>query len=175
VLALTATEGLAVEAVSPSGLAPLYVYTALLDLASGRVVVREDHTPGEGGRIRISSAPPGRWRLLIASEESATTAVDVTVPSTGVRVVLLPPTKLTVTVPALAADRQSAHLTLLGSDGQPFRALWGLSQWPVVAGRAEVGSLPPGTWKILVTAPDGRTWQGVATTTAGAAVQVSLE
>ena len=65
------------------------------------------------------------------------------------------------------------------ASGEPFHALSWMGQpraeWPMRNGRTEVGSLPPGTWRVTVATPDGRTWQGESTTTPGSAAEIVLE
>jgi hypothetical protein len=45
----------------------------------------------------------------------------------------------------------------------------------MAGGQIELTSLPPGSWNVMVTAADGRTWQGNAVTSAGATVPLLLE
>lgn len=175
-LALSATQGLVLQVRSSTGTAPESVSVALLD-PSGRAVLASGHTVGENGRVRITTAPAGSWRLLVAGGGSATTAVDVKAPGQPIPVLLSPSSPLEVRVPDLADSSLLATLTIQGADGRPFQSIrWGapIREWRLADGKAKVEDLPPGNWQLTVTAPDGRTWKGTATAAPGAAREVTL-
>ena len=175
-LTLRPSAGLVLEVRGPSGLPPAEVQVALLD-AAGRAVLQGRYVTGEGGRVRLTSAPAGRFRLLVA-DDLASAALEVTVPGPPLGVALAPTSELAVTVPALAESRQPATLTIAGADGRPFQSLeFGsiLSEWPSVDGRFAVRKVPAGTWRLKVTAGDGRVFQGTAATGTGGRVEVALE
>jgi hypothetical protein len=47
--------------------------------------------------------------------------------------------------------------------------------WAIFQGQAMIEGLPPGSWQIRATAPDGKIWQGsVTTTAAGGTATVAL-
>lgn len=175
-LALSATQGLTLQVVSSAG-TPSAVDVALLD-PSGRAILTNSYPVTEGGRARISEAPPGRWTLL-ASSGGATSSLEVTVPGPAVAVTLLPATALRVTVPDLAGSSVRAKATVLGANGQPYRLLgfggYLLSEWIVSDGQILLNRLPPGTWQVVVTAPDGHTWKGTAATSTGVEAAVVLK
>jgi protocatechuate 3,4-dioxygenase beta subunit len=175
-LALGEGAGLVLEVRSFAGTPPARVEVALLDPA-GRAVLSGSYNTGENGRVRLTEAPAGRWRLLAGASGSATVALDVSVPSPPLPIALPPAAQLTVTVPELAGG-PGATLSIIGSDGQPFRAVaFGFvqSEWPMLRGSAQIGNLPPGAWRLKVTAPDGQVWEGTASTTAGGTHRVVLE
>ena len=120
-LTLSSTTGLNLQVMGPTG-PPSSVNLALLDSA-GRIVLNGGYPVAEGGRARISEAPPGRWTLLVASGGSATVSLEVTVPGPAVQVALPTETALRVTVPALAGSAVLGKATLLGADGRPYRSL----------------------------------------------------
>ena len=84
-----------------------------------------------------------------------------------------------IEVPALEASGVVATATLVDERGRPFRGLSHFgdvtSRWQVIAGRAEIAALPPGSWTVRVEARDGRSWESRAATTAGDRVSVVLE
>jgi protocatechuate 3,4-dioxygenase beta subunit len=175
-LALPPGAGLVFEVRTSAGGIPAQVFATLAD-AGGRSVLAGSYETGEGGRVRLASAPQGRFRLYVSAAGAATTAVDVAVPGEPVQVVLPPASQIVVHVPDLEGGGVRATLSLAGSGGQPYRSMvYGVvqSEWPLLEGMAVVEDLPPGTWRVRVTAADGRTWEGTATT-AGGRTQVVLE
>jgi protocatechuate 3,4-dioxygenase beta subunit len=175
-LALSPGAGLVLEVRTAAGGIPAAIFAGLLD-AGNRIVLSGSYETGEGGRVSLRSAPPGRFRLYVSAAGAATASVDVTVPGEPIRLVLPPASQIVVTVPDLAAERGHGTLQLIGADGQPFRSVvYGmtLTEWPLQEGRTVVEAVPPGTWRLRVTAPDGRAWEGTATT-AGGRTQVVLE
>jgi 5-hydroxyisourate hydrolase-like protein (transthyretin family) len=177
-LRLTATAGLTLTVTTAAGAPVEAVRVALLD-GAGRTVAAGSYLASEGGRVRISTAPPGAWTALVAAGDLAVVEVPVVVPGPPVAVSLPPGGRVAVTVPALAATSARATLTLARPDGRPFRIpYWAdqlRSEWPLAGGEATVGGLEPGTWNLTVTAGDGRTWSGTATVTPGGTAEVSLE
>jgi protocatechuate 3,4-dioxygenase beta subunit len=173
---LQATEGVTLEVVLASGRPPDTVQTAVLD-AAGRVVVAAGYPTGENGRVRISSVAPGTWELLLDADGSAPVSVPVTSPGNAGRVVLPLPGGLDLKVPALAGARLDAKVRLTGADGKLFRQPWGDAQpaFDLDGGARKFERLPPGIWKLDVTAADGRTWTGTTTVVPGGMAQVTLE
>ena len=176
-LQLAPSAGLIVEVRGALGAPPAEVQAALLD-AGGRAVLAGRYETGENGRVRFTSAPAGRFRLLL-SDGSAAAALDVTVPGPPLGVALSPTAELAVTVPALAEARVPATLTITGADGQPLRTLGGFggvqSEWRSGDGRFVVRGVPAGAWRLTVTTTDARVFQGSATTGPGGRVEVGLE
>lgn len=172
-LAIQPTQGLTLEVRTALGSPPPEVRVALLD-ASGRTVVSGVHSTGENGRVRVSSAPPGSWRLLASSAGSATTTQDVQVPGPAVPVILTAGATLAVLAEGLPAG---SRVTVTGSDGQPFRSLLYsvvLADWPLTNGRAMIEGLPAGQWRLRATSPDGQAREGTASVSPGGASQVVL-
>ena len=110
---LDPTEGITVEALLASGQPPDHLQAAALDPA-GKIVAGGVYPTGENGRTRLANVPAGSWQLLIVCDQSAPVAVAATVPGPALHVVLPPAGRLRVTVPALANDPATAHLTLPG-------------------------------------------------------------
>lgn len=176
-IALRATEGLTLEVFLPSGRPPQRVRTALLD-AAGRVVSTDALAVAEDGRVRMSSIGPGTWELVLEADGAAPLSLSVTAPGNAGRVVLPQAGGLEVRVPALASDPAPARLRLTDAAGRPFRAPWaGQAQGEVVLshGAGTLQRVAVGTWKLTVTAGDGRTWSGTATVVPGRVEQVTLE
>lgn len=175
-LALGPAAGLTLEVLSPAGRAPEWVQVVLLD-AAGRVLLHDQQPTGENGRVRISSAPAGRVRVLVAARGAANASLDLTVPSEPVRVLLAPESRLEVSVPELETAGVLGEVTIQGPDGQPHWIIQGflLDRWPLEGGRIHIDQLPAGTWRLRATTPDGRSWEGTATTVAGGSSQVVLE
>jgi hypothetical protein len=173
---LQATEGVTLEVVLPSGRSPDTVRAAVLDPA-GRVASTTTYPVGENGRVRIASVAPGNWELLLDADGSAPVSLPVTSPSNAGRVVLPLPGGLDLKVPALAGTRMGAKVHLTDAGGKLFRTTWGdaRSAFDLDAGAYKFERLPPGAWKVDVTATDGRTWTGTATVVPGGTAQVSLE
>lgn len=176
-LALQPTQGFTFEARSAVGSPPAQVRVVLLD-AAGRTVLSANAATGGNGRVRLASAPAGRWQLLVSASGHGTVSREIQVPAppNGPQVTLVLPaaSTLTVLVPALASGRGT--VTLTGEDGRPLRTLeWDVqNEWLLYQGKAVIEGLPPGRWKVLVTAAGGKTWQGTATTSAGGSSQVTL-
>jgi len=177
-LSMDATEGLTLEARLPSGASPSELTVAVLDPAGG-ALLGGHYATGENGRVRLSSVPPGRWQIVVAAAGSATTALEAQAPGPTVPVALQPACSLRLTVPELDDPTSVATVRITGSDGRPFTALsWSAqprSEWRMTGGQMEFTSLPPGGWTVSVTSADGRSWQGAASTTPGAATALSLE
>ncbi|MDX1388888.1 MAG: hypothetical protein R3344_06835, partial [Acidobacteriota bacterium] len=136
------------------------------------------YATGENGTVRLTSVPPGSWEVLAGSSGTATASFMATAPGAANRVSLPPATDLEVLVPELAGSGSIATVRVVGSDGRPFRSIawWGstASEWPMSDGRLEFRSLPPGSWIVRVTAPDGKSWEGTTSTMAGTPAQLTL-
>lgn len=174
---LDPTEGLTVLAQMPNGRPPESVQVAVLD-GAGRAVTAGNYRTGENGAVRLKSVPPGSWDLVIGAHGTGTLQASVTAPGTPVTLRLPESCTLEVRVPDLEGSGLVATATLTDGSGRPFRMLGWLgdptSEWRFSDGRLTVSTLPPGPWTVRVRAPDGRTWEGSATTTPGAAGQLDL-
>ncbi len=177
-LDLEPTEGLTIEARLVSGRVPEEVTLVVLD-PGGRPIARGSYATGENGRVRLSTVPPGAWEVIASAAGSGTATVRATAPGPPVPVVLPPACTLRISVPALAGTSVAATAVIRDSDGRPFRSLaWfsdPVAEWRIRGGETEIDSLPPGSWRVTVTAADGRKWEGVATTSPGAPASVALE
>jgi carboxypeptidase family protein len=175
-LSLSPAAGLRFTVRDATGSAPSAVDVALLDPA-GRLLLSGSYPVSDGGRVRLTEAPAGRWLLLVAAGNTATAARAVDVPGSAVAIDLPEHTRLTVLAPALAG-RPGATLKITGADGLPYRSLRFSSvrsAWPLAEGRAELDDLPPGAWQLRVELPGGKAVQGSAVTAPGAPAVVSLK
>lgn len=131
----------------------------------------------DAGIARLTSLPPGSWRLLVAEGDSPT--VGLTIDSPGEGEVLVPePGALRLRVPALEGGESLAMARLLGPDGAPYRSIsfWATTEeFPVVRGRATLPSLPPGDWTVEVRGPDGHRFTAPARVVARAETEVLVE
>jgi protocatechuate 3,4-dioxygenase beta subunit len=115
------------------------------------------------GRVSLSTLADGSWRLLVARPDGAPVPLQVTVPSTAPVPVDLPPaTPVRVVVPDLRSSARIAQLRIFVPDGTPVSLVdltVGLRDtWPLEAGRAAVGALPPGAYTFEVLGADGGRW-----------------
>jgi hypothetical protein len=174
---LSPTEGVTVEALLASGQPPDRIQVAVLG-PGGETVATGTYPTGENGRTRVSNVPPGSWRLLIESDQSAAITIAASVPGPAVRAILPPAGALRVKVPALTGDSTVVKVTLTGSGG-PFQGFdWDgrvRSEWDLYRGEADFSRVPAGSWQVTARAPDGRTWTGTATVTPGGSAEVTLE
>jgi protocatechuate 3,4-dioxygenase beta subunit len=177
-LTMDATEGLVLEARLPTGAVPDELVVAVLDPAGGALASGHFAT-GENGRVRLSSVPPGQWELVVSAAGAATTSLRAQAPGPPIAVPLQPASGLRLSVAELGDPASVATVRLADSDGRPFRSLsWNAqpqSEWRMSGGFMEFRSLPPGSWNVSVSSPDGRTWQGSTATTAGATAVLALE
>jgi hypothetical protein len=177
-LTMDATEGLTLEVRSPSGGIPNEVRVAVLD-PSGAALVSGNYSTGENGRVRLSSVPPGGWKVVVSAAGSATTQLDARAPGASIPVVLQPACALVVSVSDLQSSNTVASVRLLDAQGNPFRSLdWEgrpRSEWQFSGGRIEFASLPPGDWNVHVSAADGRSWKDSAVTSVGARPELVLQ
>lgn len=173
---LEPNEGVTVRVIGPSGLPPDRVWAAALD-AGGNAVWADLATPGEGGRLSLSSVPRGEWTLLVGGWNLPVVRRQVSSPGDAGELVIPPPGALRVRVPALAEGALST-LRLVGADGQPYVYPSGVqprSEYPVNGRERLLGRLPPGPWRIEVTAADGRSFVGEATVVASGEVAVEIQ
>jgi hypothetical protein len=177
-LALDPTEGLALDVRLSAGRPPDQAQVAVLD-ASGAPLVTGTFATGENGRIRLASVPAGTWDVLVKASGSGVMGIRAVSPGPALAVALPPTSALVVRVPDLAGSKIVGQATLVGPEGRSFRDLSWFSDvvttWPVAAGVTQIEGLPPGDWTVQVTAADGRSWRGQATTTAGGKSSVTLK
>lgn len=163
-VALQPAEGLTLQIQMLGGQIPQRVVIGALD-ASGNPVLIRDYATGESGKLELKSLPAGKWELLAYSYGSAVTDIFVTAPQPGpVAVVLSPGGTVHVRVPALVAEKVIAKAIFKSPEGKIYRtpSAWiqqVRSEFELYSGELEQG-LPPGTWTVEVTAPDGRKWSG---------------
>jgi hypothetical protein len=173
---LEANEGVTLRVLGPSGLPPERVWAAALD-GSGAAAWADSVEVGEGGRCRLTSLPPGEWTLLVGGWELPVVRRRITSPGDAGEIVLPPPGMLRVKVPALAEGALST-LRLIGADGAPYVYPSGFqprSDYTMNGRERAVGALPPGPWRVEVTAADGRRFVGDATIVANGEVTTELE
>jgi uncharacterized GH25 family protein len=174
---LEPTEGMAVEALLPTGQAPERLQVAALD-AGGKVVASGNYPTGENGRTRLSNVPPGSWQLVVGSDASAPVTVPATVPGPVVRVVLPPAGRLRIKVPALASGEVAAKVVLTGAGGLYRGFDWDgsvKSEWELESGEIVLPQVPTGVWQVTARAADGRSWSGTATVTPGGVAEVVVK
>ena len=122
--------------------------------------------------------PPGAWDLLLDADGAALVSVPVTAPGHAGRVILPPPGGLSLRVPALADGQAGAKVRLSDPRDKPFRTLWGgqaVAELDLTAGTLSLQRLPPGAWRVTVTAGDGRTWTRTAVIAPGSTAQLILK
>ncbi len=177
-LALRPGGGLTFYLSNDTGMVARQVQASVVD-RTGRTIMGGSYTSREGGRVHIASVPDGHWQLLIQAGGSAVARVPVVLPGVEPRIALLPGARLELTVADLVVQLGHGQLQVVDSEGRPFRAPRGAgparAQWPVVAGRASLASLPPGNWRVVVISPDGGSWSAGFTAVAGQTVRVRIE
>jgi hypothetical protein len=176
---LELTAGLDLVVRIDGGRTPGFVTVSAIDPA-GRIFLTERQPPGEGGRVRLATLPPGSWTLLVSAPGAAVTPVAATVPGDPVPVTLPPAAPLRVRVPALLESGLTATLIILGRDGQPLQAIDPASglptrEWRVAAGTATAEGIPAGLWTLRVITADGQTLQREVATSGLAETQVDLK
>jgi hypothetical protein len=126
------------------------------------------------GTAVLSDVPAGAWTAVVHDEGTALVAVPVEVPGPPVSVALPPSTVLEIEAPALDPSA-AVPFTIVGPDGRPpaIALLWMTVQ--IFEARAQVPSLPPGTWTVLAVGPDGREFRGTAVTTPGQPARLVLD
>lgn len=179
-LALSPTEGLDLRLRLASGATAPSARLSVLDPA-GNPVHLDSRYLDEQGLAHFPSAPAGTWDLLVdvpGGVVQRLTAVQV--PSeTPLDVVLADAARLDVRVPELVRANLVGSLSAIDPAGEPFLGLGPhgtlLASWPMPGGSGRLEGLPPGTWTLRATAPDGRAWETLVTAIAGAELRVDLE
>ncbi len=170
---LDPTTGLALTVQRAAGEPPVWATVVVLD-ESGRQVHMEEPRLSDKGRGYLQQVPPGRWTVLVKAAGSAVALARASVPGQRLEVTLPRAAPLSVRVPELRESRVAASLTLAAVDGSPYFGVnpGGALQhaWPLAGGAATVPDLPAGTWRLQVTAADGRMWAASAITTGDTAV-----
>ncbi|MEM7354418.1 MAG: carboxypeptidase-like regulatory domain-containing protein, partial [Acidobacteriota bacterium] len=168
-------EPLIVELRTQTGRIPMGVQAVALD-ASDRPFAAHFDGLGPGGRLEITSIPPGTWRLYIVADDTVPQLLDVEVPGGPYVAELEPAARVRVTVPALAGSTERDRLIVLDASGTPYLPLQiaGVpDHWPLARGETLL-ILPIGTWELRAEGLQG-TWTGVVTTEPGRPVEVFLE
>jgi hypothetical protein len=149
-----------------------------LTLAIVRTVYGDSLATGEGGRVRLTGLPAGRWRVLVTAAGLAVAAVDLAAPGPPVPVTLAPEAVLDVAVPSIVAV-EGGEVRLLDPSGRPLLVPeWSATAraaWPLRFGRARIAQVPAGTWRVVATGPDGAVREATVTAVAGAVTAVVLE
>ena len=176
-LSLDPTEGLSLQVRLPGGGIPDAVFASVLD-AAGRSVTGGRYPTGEAGRVRLPTVPPGSWEVLVQAGNSAVATIQATAPGGPVPVQLAPATQLKLRVKDLEGSKVIATVRVTGADGRVHRTIgWGAgarAEVEAAEGRTAIDGLPAGSWTVTVTAPDGRAWQGSATTAPGVPTELVL-
>jgi hypothetical protein len=114
----------------------------------------------------------------VQAANSAVATLQATAPGGPVPVQLAPATQLALRVKELEGSKLIATVRVVGADGRVHRSLgWGAgarAEREAAEGRTTLEDLPAGSWTVTVTAPDGRTWQGAATTAPGVPAELVL-
>ena len=180
-IGLEPTRGLEIDVLLPDGRPADSAFVALVD-DGGQTITSGTHRTGEGGRIRLDTAPAGRWWLQVSGHGLGAARQQVEVPGPPVQIRLPASGWLNLRVPTLETSPVPATVSVRGSDGSPYMASQGFSfgQTPgqifLYRGKMDRLPLPAGSWNITVTSPvDGRTWQGTVQVTAGVPVDLVLE
>ncbi len=172
------TEGLVLDLRLASGGVPEQVRLALLDEA-GAPIVAGSYRTGEGGRLRLTTAPAGDWRVVLGVPGSGTIETPVHAPGPPAAIVLPGESRLEVIVPELVDEPAAATLRLVDEHGRWHREIAWLGnlseQWRLARGRAFVAGLPPGRWTAWVDAGGGRRWTGEVTTRVGETMRLELD
>jgi len=184
-LPLAPTRGLTLYVRSSLGVLPDRVLVAALPpgpLVAGETpaTVFSDNTPpGEAGRVDLDRLPAGTWRLLVAGGSLAVAEVEVTAPGEAVTVTLPSAGILEVVVPDLAGTGNYGSVAVTGADGTPWLGLDWRGRvdgaWDLNGGRARVTRLPPGSWNLVVTTPDGERRTATAVTTPGGVTEATVD
>jgi len=158
--------------------APPWASVALLD-AAGQIRVQENRPVAADGRLRLPTAPDGRWRLWLGAPGAAGTELEIELPAEPREVALQPAAALEVEVPALATSDQLASAELSAPDGRPLRLLDPLlgpvGPWTLVGGRGRLDHLPGGSWELVIVSRDGRRWQTPVVTVPGSVSRAVVE
>lgn len=177
-IALAPTEGLEIYCRLATGPPLDRASLHVLD-ANGGVLLSETRGLAHGGYARFPTVPAGTWEVVVTAPGGAATRFTARVPGEALEVVLPPAARLEVRVPALIETNRVATLSLLGPDGRPFRGPGSIGnlqeQWTLQGGAGVVEGLQAGVWTLVVSAPDGQTWQENVALAYGKQAQVILE
>jgi Carboxypeptidase regulatory-like domain len=176
---LDPTQGLALTVrQAAGGKPPLWATVVVLD-EGGRPVHMEEPRLSDRGRAYLQQVPPGQWTLLVKAAGSAATIARATVPGKPLEVTLPRGAALSVRVPALGDSRVAASLTLAAADGTLYSGInpGGAIQqsWPLAGGAATVPDVPAGSWRLQVTAADGRVWSSSLNTNGESAAAALMD
>ena len=128
--------------------------------------------------MRITDVPAGAWELILDIAGSPLVSLPVTVPGHTGRVALPSPSALDLRVVPLLEEGITAKVRLTDENGQIFRVPGSggvLSEFILHAGAGSFERIPAGTWKITVTAADGRIWTIDVSLPPGETTRVALE
>jgi hypothetical protein len=165
---LEPTKGVLIAVTLPSGDAAREIFVQASD-PEARPVLSGTYSSDTAGKTRLNLGH-GRWRLLVASEETAVSSVFIDVPGEGTAIALQPEARLDVRVPDLKDEKTSARAIVLGPDGRQSTYRHSSSfrdESTVWGGETRIRGLAPGTWTVRVEADDGRVWQEKVTVAGG--------
>jgi hypothetical protein len=166
-VSLQPTGGLGLRVRMAQGGVPPWVQLRVLD-AGGGLYIERSLALDSAGEARLGTLPAGDWLLQLGARGASVSTVQTSVPGPPLEVSLGAGGRLQVLVPDLEASGLLARLEILGPQRQLLLALDRQGEithgWRVEEGRVLVDGIPPGTWKIEVTAADGRAWFSSVTT-----------
>ncbi len=179
VLDLSATEGLTLDVLLPSGEAADQVTVAVVDTGN-RPSFTGNYGTGEGGRVHVPSAPPGQWDVLVSGNGGATVRISASIPGPPIAIRLPYAGSVEVIVPELdgGSVQQPVKAELVSADGRAHAAVYRFgaprSAWTLRGSQVRIDSVPVGSWRVNVTAADGTSWSGSVTVTPGGVAQLVL-
>lgn len=174
-LILTPAALLTLEIAAPTGGTPAKIEAALFS-GEGHAVTVGTYTPRADGIFEIRGAAPGTYRLLVGTSNGVA-VTQVRVPGRH-HVDLALPASVMVRVPALTSLMQGGRVIVFDSEGRPFSSLLAghlEPSWDLYLGSTRVWALPAGSWRLVVTGPEGRRWEKQVAVTAGENAEVVIE
>jgi len=167
------THGVELRVLVAPGLSmPSWVRVLISD-ASGNPLFSDQPTLGENGSFRLTSLPNGNFRALVGAPGLAALPVEIHIPGPPVVVTLFPAARVELSLPALAVEGTRVTLAILDSTGRPLLAP--MPQQIPPGGTVTLPDFPPGTWTVVATAADGRSWTGSVSTSPGVTSRLVLE
>ncbi len=175
-LLLEPSGGLRLTVSGATGAPVAEVTYAVLDTA-GRPLTAGLLTADENGGVRLPSIPAGSFDLLLAAPGSAVSRLRIATPGAPLTVRLEPSCALEVAVAALATEQIVATMRIRDAGGRPVWSLargWAKAEWQLRFGSRTLAGLPAGTYRVEVSASDGRSWRGQVSVAPGVPGRLSL-